>query len=112
LSDRCLSEEQARQLWERAAEIQAEAARREEAAEAENQGTEGKKGQQLLEAGEDEEVVCSLASIRQAGMEAGIQPDFLDLAYARLIGGGTVGSQRLVRMGSIKMYRWGIRSLE
>lgn len=75
-----LSEEEARRLWEKAAELQAEAARREEEEArrtlpgASDEGPEG--------AGDDDRGGYSLTHVRQAGMEAGIQPEFLNMALA------------------------------
>jgi hypothetical protein len=73
-----IPEEQARRLWERAAQLQAEAAQREEerAGEARGEGGEEK----LLPGATDEGIGYSLANVRQAGMEVGIKPEFLDLA--------------------------------
>lgn len=73
-----ITEEQARRLWERAAQIQAEAARLEEERAREQEGTETP---ERLQAGQvDEGEGYSLAHVRQAGMEVGIDPEFLDLA--------------------------------
>jgi hypothetical protein len=73
-----VTEEQAKRLWERAAQIQAEAAAREEVRAREAAG-EGAPKQ--LQPGEvDEGVGYSLAHVRQAGVEVGIEPEFLDLA--------------------------------
>jgi len=78
LSDPILSEDQARRLWERAAELQAEAARKREAEKAQSE----RKGKKLLKGEGDPDLGYSLANIRQAGLEAGIQADFLDHALA------------------------------
>jgi hypothetical protein len=80
LSDPILSDEQARRLWERAAELQAEAAQKREAEEAKGEG--GGSSRKLLQSEGDADLGYSLANIRQAGLEAGIQPDYLDHALA------------------------------
>lgn len=68
-----LSEEQARRLWQRAAELQAEAAAREDPGEGEvAEGPHPEEGQSGY----------SLVHVRQAALEAGIQAEFLDLALA------------------------------
>ncbi len=68
-----LSEEQARRLWERAAELQARAATREDGEE--------RAGEVEAEA-RDDGSGYSLVHVRQAGLEAGIEAEFLDLALA------------------------------
>ena len=78
MSEPFLSEEQARRLWERAAELQAEAAQKKEEEARREEGAQGR----LLRGVEEGEVGYSLANIRQAGLEVGIQEDFLDLALA------------------------------
>lgn len=89
-----ISEEQARRLWERAAQIQAEAARREE----ERAKEDASKGapDRLLPGDVDEGEGYSLTHVRQAAIEVGIQPEFLDLALGEeavleLEGGGREG---------------------
>jgi len=73
-----IPEDQARRLWERAAELQAEAARRtDEEAKAER-APEGGPEDAPLE--EDEGAGYSLTHVRQAALEVGIDSDFLDLA--------------------------------
>lgn len=69
--DRRLSDEQARRLWQRAAELQAEAARTLEARS---------KGLAEREAERDSGAGYSLTHVRQAALEAGISPEFVDLA--------------------------------
>lgn len=69
--DRRLSDDQARRLWQRAAELQAEAARTLE---------ERSKGLAEREAADDAGSGYSLAHVRQAAVEAGISPEFVDLA--------------------------------
>ncbi len=69
-----LTEEQARRLWQRAAELQAEAARTLE---------ERSEGLARREAGadvDDDGSGYSLAHVRQAALEAGISPEFVQLA--------------------------------
>lgn len=92
MSDLHLSEEQARRLWERAAQLQAEAALKEEAEEE----PEADEPRRLVGGVDEEEEGYSLAHIRQAGVEVGIEPDFLELALAEeaileLEGGGESG---------------------
>lgn len=66
-----LSEERARQIWRRAAELQAEAAARLE------------KRSRLLAPGEaDTSEQFALTDVRSAALEAGISPEFVDLALA------------------------------
>ena len=77
-SGRRITEEQAKRLWERAAQIQAEAARREEE-RAKDEASRGASGQ-LLPGEVDEGEGYSLTHVRQAAVEVGIQPEFLDLA--------------------------------
>jgi hypothetical protein len=79
-----LTDEQARRLWERAAQLQAEAARREEEREA-REGDASK----ALEAGShrdasasDEPGGYSLVHVREAAQEVGIRSEFVDLALA------------------------------
>lgn len=69
--DRRLSDEQARRLWQRAAELQAEAARSLE---------ERSQGLARESVDEDPGTGYSLAHVRQAAVEAGISPEFVDLA--------------------------------
>jgi hypothetical protein len=78
--DPVLSEDRARRLWERAAQLQAEAAQKEETAEI--GPDDGEPGGKLLEGDDDEATGYSLTHIKQAGKEVGIEPDFLDLAFA------------------------------
>jgi len=106
-----ISEEQARRLWERAAELQAEATRR----------REQEKGQSAGEAlpgstsgDNDEAGGYSLLHVREAGAEAGIQPEFVDMALAEetvleLEGGG--GQTRLDRIAT-RLLRDGRPALE
>lgn len=89
-----LSEDQARRLWERAANLQAEEAQKAKAAE-ERTGDGGGK-RKLLSGVEDERSGYSLSHIKQAGLEVGIEPDFLELALAEeaileIEGGGESG---------------------
>jgi hypothetical protein len=89
-----LSEDQARRLWERAAQLQAEASQREEDAEEDPASEDPRR--QLLPGVEDETSGYSLTHIREAGEEIGIGRDFLDLALAEeaileLEGGGGSG---------------------
>ena len=86
-----LSEERARRLWERAAQLQAEASLREEAVEGDPDTGETKR--ELIAGVEDESAGYSLAHIKEAGREVGIEPDFVELALAEeaileLEGGG------------------------
>jgi hypothetical protein len=84
MTDPILSEEQAKRLWERAARIQAEAeaARREEERRKAQAAAEGGVPDKLLPGEVDEGGGYSLTHVRQAGEEAGIQPEFLELALA------------------------------
>jgi hypothetical protein len=80
-SQRHVSEEQARRLWERAAELQAEAAARREEEARQEEGA--KKDSPGLLSGEVHEAgAYSLTHVRQAGVEAGIPPEFFNLALA------------------------------
>ncbi len=72
-----ISEEEARRLWERAAELQAEASRKEEGSR-----TRGEEDRLLGSGRSDESSGYSLTHVRQAGIEAGIRSEFLDLALA------------------------------
>ena len=69
--DRVLSEEQARRLWQRAAELQAEAARQLEA-----------RSRALVRPDEEASGGYRLAHVRQAASEAGISDEFVELALA------------------------------
>lgn len=69
--DRVLSEEQARQLWQRAAELQAEAARQLEA-----------RSRALVRPGDVVEGGFRLEHVREAASEAGISEEFVELALA------------------------------
>lgn len=69
--DRRLSDEQARRLWQRAAELQSEAARTLE---------ERSAGLAEREADDDPGAGYSITHVRQAALEAGISPEFVDLA--------------------------------
>jgi type IV secretory pathway VirB2 component (pilin) len=78
--DRVLSEEQARRLWQRAAELQAEGARRLE-----------ERSRALVRSGSDDrppEGGYRLAHVRDAAMEAGISEEFVELAFAEADGAG------------------------
>lgn len=77
-SHRRITEEQAKRLWERAAQIQAEAAQREEERVKDEASEEA--SQQLLPGETDDGEGYSLTHVRQAGLEVGIQPEFLNLA--------------------------------
>jgi hypothetical protein len=66
-------------LWERAAELQADAAKKREEKQA--QASE-KSDQKLLKGEGDADLGFSIAQVRQAGLEAGIPADFLDHALA------------------------------
>jgi hypothetical protein len=77
-SDRRITEEQAKRLWERAAQIQAEAAQREE--DRLKEEASGESSQELLPGETDDGEGYSLTHVRQAGLEVGIQPEFLNLA--------------------------------
>ena len=77
-SGRRITEEQAKRLWERAAQIQAEAARREEERAKEDASKEAP--ERLLPGEVDGGDGYSLTHVRQAAVEVGIQPEFLDLA--------------------------------
>ena len=95
MSELFLSEEQARRLWERAAQLQAEATQKQEDPEEEVGEGEGNR-RRLITGVEEEGDGYSLAHIKQAGLEVGIQSDFLDLALAEeaileLEGGGRSG---------------------
>ena len=94
-SDRHITEEQAKRLWERAAQIQAEAAQREE--DRLKEEASGESSQELLPGQTDDGEGYSLTHVRQAGLEVGIQPEFLDLALGEdvvleLEGGSKEGS--------------------
>jgi len=89
-----LSEERARRLWERAAQLQSEASQKKEAAEGDPDSDEPRR--ELIAGVEDESAGYSLAHIKEAGKEVGIEPDFLELALAEeaileLEGGGEGG---------------------
>jgi len=79
LSEPFLSDEQARRLWERAAELQADAAKKREEKQAQASETSDQK---LLKGEGDADLGYSVAQVRQAGLEAGIPVDFLDHALA------------------------------
>lgn len=88
-----LSEEEARRLWERAAELQAEAARREEES---RRALPGSPASGSSYGDENAENGYSLTHVRQAGLEAGIQAEFMNMALAEeavleLEGGGEDG---------------------
>jgi hypothetical protein len=94
-SDRRITEELAKRLWERAAQIQAEAAQREE--DRLKEEASGESSQKLLPGETDDGEGYSLTHVRQAGLEVGIQPEFLDLALGEdvvleLEGGSKEGS--------------------
>lgn len=78
--DRVLSDDEARRLWQRAADLQAEAARRLE------------ERSRALVRGEHTEAGYRLADVRQAAVEAGISPEFVDLALAEGPGGARPGT--------------------
>ncbi len=85
-----ISEEQARRLWERAAELQAEADRKKEE-EASEKAVESETSETVQE--EDDGQGYSLTHVRQAAQEVGIRPEFLELALGEetildLEGGG------------------------
>lgn len=91
--DRVLSDGEARRLWQRAADLQAEAARRlEERSRAlvrsDRAGARGETG----ERGEDPDGY-RLADVRQAATEAGISAEFVDLALAEDGAGREVASR-------------------
>ncbi len=75
---RFISEEQARRLWERAAELQAEAAQKEEA----RRSLPGSTTEASPASGTGVDGGYSLTHVRQAGLEAGIQAEFLNMALA------------------------------
>ncbi len=106
-----ISEEQARRLWERAAELQAEATRRQEQEKGQSAG-EALPGS--TSGDNDEAGGYSLLHVREAGAEAGIQPEFVDMALAEetvleLEGGG--GETRLDRIAT-RLLRDGRPALE
>jgi hypothetical protein len=87
---RFISEDQARRLWERAAELQAEAAQREEEA---RRSLPSSSSPHSPVSEEEEGAGYSLTHVQQAGLEAGIHPEFLNMALAEeavleLEGGG------------------------
>lgn len=71
------SDEQARRLWERATQLQAEAARRDEALSS-GGGDESGDGAAQGEGGRG----YAVEHVRQAALEAGIDPEFVDQALA------------------------------
>lgn len=71
------TDEQARRLWERATQLQAEAARR---SEAPADGGDGSSSQN--EGGADGGGGYAVDHVRQAALEAGIDPEFVDQALA------------------------------
>lgn len=76
-------------MWERAAQLQTEAAQRSEAEEEK----EKSKGLRLFSGQRDESSGYSLSHVKQAGVEVGIDPGFVELALAEeaildLEGGG------------------------
>ena len=73
-----ISEEQARRLWERASELQAEADRKKEEEQASKEDPEAGAGQSAPDEGG--EGGYSLTHVRQAAQEVGIRPEFLELA--------------------------------
>lgn len=75
--DRRLSDEQARRLWQRAAELQSEAARTLE---------ERSRGLAERESDDDPGQGYSITHVRQAALEAGISPEFVDLAIDETTG--------------------------
>jgi len=90
---RRLTEAMAEQLWKRAAELQVEAARRLEAssrteAESESMAESGDSG-------------YALAHVRQAAVEAGISPEFVEAALGELTAQASVESPGLSRLDSI-----------
>ena len=80
--ERRLSEEMAARLWQRAAELQAEAARRSETTPAE------------AEMPDEDTAGYALAHVRQAAEEAGIAGEFVDVALAEVAAGVAVGEQQ------------------
>ena len=78
-----LNEEEAAQLWQRAAQLQAEAARRAEKAESDRAETEA--------SGETADVAppegYALTHVRSAALEVGIANEFVDAALADLRAG-------------------------
>ena len=88
-----LSEAMAEQLWKRAAELQVEAARRLEAnsrAEAESE--------LMAESGDSG---YALAHVRQAAVEAGISPEFVEAALSELTVRASLEPHELTRLDSL-----------
>ena len=76
-----LNEEEAAQLWQRAAQLQAEAARRAEKAESERAETEAAEGETADVAPPEG---YALTHVRSAALEVGIANEFVDAALADL----------------------------
>ena len=74
--DSPLSEEEAQRIWRRAAELQANAAERLEA-----------RSRALLEEDDETGDGYAIVHVRQAAVEAGISPEFIDAALAESAGG-------------------------
>jgi hypothetical protein len=92
-----LSEHEARRLWERAAQLQAEEARRAEARAA------SEAGESVLGDGSDRGDGYALTHVRAAAMEAGIGEDFVEAALAE------VHAERATRRaspGTRRFSRW------
>lgn len=71
LDDR-LTEEEAARLWQRAAQLQTRALERTEAADRDQRGADD----------DDEQAGYALVHVREAAIEAGISPEYLDAALA------------------------------
>jgi len=101
-SESRITEEQARRLWERAAELQAEADREREEG---GTGAPGGGGSPEVEGGRggDAATGYSLTHVRQAALEVGIRPEVLGLALGEEaileLEGGAEG-KRLDRVGT------------
>lgn len=91
-----LTEDEARRLWQKAAQLQAEAARRAEALSAGSDAADG--GDEEASSRADG---YALAHVRAAALEAGIGPEYVDAALAdvraeRALSGGREAPKRLV----------------
>jgi len=95
-----LTEEEARRLWQRAAQLQAEAAARAEASAGEGEGGEG--ADDASGSSPRGSTGYALTHVRAAAIEAGIEPEFVDAALAeatgeRLVAGDAAGKHRISR---------------
>lgn len=108
--DRQLSEERARAVWHRAAQLQAEAARR---LEERSRMLASQAGAQADGDGAPPVDGFRLAEVRAAAVEAGISPEFVELAVAELESGGdTQGLSGWQDRAATRLLRADRRTLE